>query len=141
MANLRIQSPSQPAPVVCDKPATCQTATGGHLQDVKAALFGPTGSAMLAGAAAGALVGGLPGAAVGSLVGLGLAGFHQGSTSAAVFSGGAAVVGAAMAFPPMGAVLVGATAATFASGAAQQAAHKLGHFLSQHSPQPAVIKN
>lgn len=136
MGDVKITASAPPAPVAA-APEKAAGAVSQHLTAVKHAIFSDTGSAILAGAAAGALIGNLPGAVVGGMVGLGMAGFTKGTGSAAMLSGSAAALAAAATFPPVGALLVGATAVTFASGAARQGAAKLGEFLGKHAaPEP-----
>lgn len=131
MGDLKV-SATAPVQAPLKAPAKAESTLSKHLGDIKKAAFSDTGAAILAGAASGALIGGLPGAAAGGLVGLGMAAYQKGSTGAAVFSGTAALGIAAVSFPPVGALLVGASAWAFASGKAQEAAGKLGAFLNKH---------
>lgn len=141
MGDIKITASTSPAPAAA-APEKAASAVSQHAKAVKNAMFSDTGSAILTGAAAGALIGNLPGAVVGGMVGLGMAGFSKGTGSAAIFSGSAAALAAAVTFPPVGALLVGATAVTFASGAARQGAAKLGEFLGKHAaPTPEPSKH
>ena len=141
MADLKITA-AQPAQAVSSAPPQkADSVIAKHLKTLKEAAFSETGSAILAGAAAGALVGNLPGAIAGGLVGLGLSAAIKGGDSSAILAGTAAIGVTAVAFPPVGALLVGATALTFATGAAHKAAAKLGSFLEKHAPPaPAPAK-
>lgn len=142
MANIQV---SNNTPVQAAKSESvvqkAETAIGKHLKAAKDALFGPTGSAVLAGAASGALLAGLPGAVVGGAVGLGIgASVHaakEHKTALSLANAGLAGAVAAMAFPPAGALLVGVGAFAFASGAAQNAASKIGNFLGLHGKDKA----
>lgn len=131
MGDLKI-SATAPVQAPLNAPAKPESSLNKHLGEIKKAAFGETGTAVLAGAAAGALIGGLPGAAAGGLVGLGMAAYQKGSSGAALSSGALALGVAAVSFPPVGALLVGASAWSFASGNAQKAAAKLGDFLTKH---------
>jgi hypothetical protein len=117
-------------------------AAGKHLSSLKDALFGKTGKAVLAGAASGALIGSLipggalPGAVVGGVVGFGAAASanaaEQNKKGLATLTAASTGILAAAAFGLPG-LLVGGAAYAFATGAAQNAASKVGEFLQKNS--------
>ncbi|PIQ25469.1 hypothetical protein COW36_20710 [bacterium (Candidatus Blackallbacteria) CG17_big_fil_post_rev_8_21_14_2_50_48_46] len=119
-------------------------AVGKGLKNLKDNLFGKTGSTILASAASGALIGALtpvPGAVVvgavaGAAVGTGIAltekakeAGKKGASLAASIATGAA---AGVVFGLPGLLVVGAGYA-FSTGAAQNAAKKVGEFLSKNA--------
>lgn len=126
------------------KPQKAESALGKHLSGIKNALFGRTGASILAGAASGALLAGPVGAVVGGVAGLGFAAgqkaAERGNKTLSVLNTAAAgaLVGVAFGLPGL---LVGGASYLFATGKAQQAAEKVGNFLTNHSnkaePAPA----
>lgn len=122
-------------------------AAGKFLGNLKDTLFGKTGKSILAGAAAGALVGAvvpggvIPGAIVGGAVGLGTAAYAKASSegkkgmAALAAASTGALAGLAFGLPGL---LVGGVAYAFASGAAQNAAKKVGEFMSKNADKMAA---
>lgn len=146
MADMQVSSsaPVKAAAEVDNKPQKAENVVSKHLNKLKNAMFGTTGSAILAGAASGALIAGLPGAAVGAVVGLGLSAGVKAATDGKKVLGAlntglaGALAGAAFGLPGL---LVGGAAYAFATGAAQKAASKVADFLSNQAgkaePAPA----
>ncbi len=147
MADMKVSAAKSAQAVTETQPQKAENAVSKFVKGAKNALFGKTGSAILAGAASGALIGGLPGAIVGGTIGLGVAAASNAaesgkkglSTVNAVLAGSLA----GMAFGIPGLLVAGAGAA-FATGTAQNAAKKvsetLGNLFQKSEPTPAAAQ-
>lgn len=144
MADLQVSNTAAVKPVTeTEAPQKAEGAVKKFLGGLKDALFGKTGTAVMAGAASGALIAGLPGAAVGAVVGLGTAAAvkasDDGKKGLSALNAGLAGAVAGLAFGLPG-LLVGGAAFAFASGAAQKAGEKIANFIKGNqdkSPEPA----
>lgn len=151
MADMKVAPTAPAAPAAeTQAPQKAEGAVGKFFKGLKDAMFGKTGTAVMAGAAGGALIAGLPGAAVGAVVGLGVASAtksaEEGKKGMALLNAGLAGGLGMLAFGPIGGLLIGAGAYAFASGKAQEAAAKVGEGIQnlgakvtgqQDQPEPA----
>jgi hypothetical protein len=155
MANMQVsQSAAAQEVQKTEAPQKSEIAVKSHLKSIRDVMFGKTGSAILAGAAAGALLGGAPGAVAGAAVGAGAAltvkaidavakdNKHMGKQ---LLAGGAvgALTAVALGGPVGAAAALGGV--LFATGAAQKAASAIGDFFAkiaggdkEAAPQPAA---